>query len=245
MGAGREQNPEGSSFRKGALYPAKSFCGPCGRKRFPASLQESKESPWRWARCKGALDAYTGRREASECVAAVSRDLEDARAGNVAPIASRERGSALPDTRGYRRLISRMSCRSVLTAAASTSPRRSELLGQALHLLVKPLVDGAASSYPRQLPKQLQHVLAQGAVHPDVRHHGNRLVVKPRHDEVLLAHATLRRHAVEPELLLRRHPEGNCDAPPSAVVRKRHQMPALVASRARAISPCLSGKRCA
>lgn len=36
---------------------------------------------------------------------------------------------------------------------------------------------------------QLQHVLAQGAVHPDVRHHGDRLVVQPRHDEVLLAHA--------------------------------------------------------
>lgn len=52
---GGKQNPEGSSFRKGAPYPAKSFCGPCGRKRFPASLQESKESPWRWARCKGAL----------------------------------------------------------------------------------------------------------------------------------------------------------------------------------------------
>ena len=50
-----KQNPEGSSFRKGAPYPAKRFCGPCGRKRFPASLQESKESPWRWARCKGAL----------------------------------------------------------------------------------------------------------------------------------------------------------------------------------------------
>lgn len=41
---GGKQNPEGSSFRKGAPYPAKSFCGPCGRKRFPASLQESRES---------------------------------------------------------------------------------------------------------------------------------------------------------------------------------------------------------
>ena len=61
-----------------------------------------------------------------------------------------------------------------------------ELLGQALHLVVKPLVDGAVGLYPRQLPKQLQHVLAQGAVHPDVRRHGDCLVVQPRHDEVLL-----------------------------------------------------------
>lgn len=35
------------------------------------------------------------------------------------------RFSSLPGMRDYRRLISKMSCRSVLTVAASTSPRRS------------------------------------------------------------------------------------------------------------------------
>ena len=52
---GEKQNSEGSSFRKGAPYPAKSFCGPCGRKRFPASLQESKESPLEVGKVQGGI----------------------------------------------------------------------------------------------------------------------------------------------------------------------------------------------
>ncbi len=244
---GVKQNPEGSSFRKGALCPAKSFCDPCGHKRFPASLQESKESPRDGQDARRPMEALTqDQGEVLGCVAGASRALEDARAGNVALIATRD--GVPPSARLAGLSVAHLEdvvALGVHGGGVHLTAQVDELLGQALHLVVKPLVDGATSTYPQQLPQQLQHALAQGAVHPDVRHHGDRLVVQPRHDEVLLAHAALGRNPVEPELLLRRHPEGHRGAPPPAVVRARHQMPALVASRARAISPCLSGKRCA
>ena len=91
---GGKQNPEGPSFRKGAPCPAKSFCGPCGRRRFPASLQEFKESPGGGQGAR-ALDAHTRLGEASGYVAGASRALEDACAGNVALIATRDCGSAI------------------------------------------------------------------------------------------------------------------------------------------------------
>lgn len=55
-GARGKAKPRGLSFRMGVLCPVKCYCDACGRKRFPASLQESKESPWRRARCEEALE---------------------------------------------------------------------------------------------------------------------------------------------------------------------------------------------
>lgn len=68
----------------------------------------------------------TGLEVESGYVAGASQALEDACAGNVAPHCHEGvRFCSLPGMQGYRRLILRMSCRSVLTVAASTSPRRS------------------------------------------------------------------------------------------------------------------------